>query len=74
MTSELLPRSGWNPSEARGESESNGPRGARWVVAALYVIFALIIVSWYTGWGENSPQTAAPAAPQPQHHSMHPQG
>jgi len=75
MTSELLPRSAWNESDAQpGRSEHQGPRGARWVIAALYVFSAVVIASWWGGWGENnnSPQAATPPA---QHHSTHnPQG
>jgi hypothetical protein len=69
MTSDLLPRSAWNQSDAQpGPAESQGPRGAGWVIAALYIFCAVVLASWFGGWGENSPQTAAPPA---QHHSTH---
>jgi len=72
MTSDLLPRSGWAESEAQpGRAESQGPRGAGWVIAALYVFCAIVVASWFTGWGENSPQTAAPPPAQHQQHSTH---
>ncbi len=70
MSIQVLPRSGWHESQARpGQSVSRGPRGAGWLVAALYVFCAVVFASWFGGWGENSPQTADPP---PQHqHSTH---
>lgn len=73
MSIHVLPRSGWNESEAQpGQSESRGPRGAVWVIAALYLFCALVFAGWLGGWDENGPRTADPP---PQHqHSIHPQG
>lgn len=68
MTSHLLSQSGWD--QAQATSERRGPRGAVWVVAAVYLFSALVFASWIEGWGDNAPQTAAPP---PQHqHSTHP--
>lgn len=75
MASDFLPRSGWSESEAQPvESASQGPRGAGWVIAALYIFSAVVIVSWLGGWGENSPQTAAPPTTQHQHSTHGTQG
>jgi hypothetical protein len=61
MASDLLSQS--------SQSASQGPRGAGWVIAALYIFSAVVVFSWFSGWGDNSPQTAAP--PVQHQHSTH---
>jgi hypothetical protein len=62
-------RSGWSEGPVQSsEAQPHRPRGAIWVIAALYVFCAVVLVSWAEGWGDNNPQTAAPPAPQ---HSIH---
>jgi hypothetical protein len=59
MTSDLLPR-----------SEKRGPRGAGWVVAALYLFSAAVFASWFGPWGDDNNRQIADPPPQHQH-SIH---
>jgi hypothetical protein len=69
MASHLPSHSGWSEEPAQSsEAVRHGPRGAVWVIAALYIFCAFVFTSWAEGWGENNPQAAAPPAPQ---HSIH---
>jgi hypothetical protein len=70
MTSDLLPRSGWDESQAQsGGSEKRGPRGAGWVIAALYIFSAIVFATWFGPWGDDNRQVADP--PQQHQHSIH---
>jgi hypothetical protein len=61
----------WNASAAQSsQSEGRRARGAGWVIAALYVFCALVVVSWFGPWANND--RSETAAPPPQHqHSTH---
>jgi hypothetical protein len=74
MASQVSLRSDWRETPAQsGQVEKQGPRGAGWLIAALYIFSAVVFASWFAPWGADSAQTAAPP---PQHqHSIHgPQG
>jgi hypothetical protein len=74
MASQFSARSDWNQSETQaGQSGSRGPRGAVWVIAALYVFSAIVFASWFGPWADDSAQTAAPPA-QHQHSTRPTQG
>jgi hypothetical protein len=69
MASYLPPRADLSEGPAQSsEAKPQGPRGAGWIIAALYIFSALVLASWAGGWGESNPQAAAPPAPQ---HSIH---
>jgi len=68
MASQISARSDWNEREA-AQSEKRGPRGAGWVIAALYVFSAVVVASWFGPWADDSAQTAAP--PVQHQHSTH---
>jgi hypothetical protein len=70
MADQLSPQSDWGDRQAQsGRVDRPGPRGAGWVIAALYIFSAVVVVSWFTGWGDDRPQTAAP--PVQHQHSTH---
>ncbi len=56
-----------------GEVERRGPRGAVWVVVALYIFSALVLTSWAGGWGEENARASVPPPQHPQHQHA-PQG
>jgi len=63
MASQFPSRSDWSAKQAQsGRAERSGPRGAGWVVAALYLFCALVLTSWAEGWGEEDYHAAAPPA------------
>ncbi len=68
MTSDIPPQSAPDASRAPSGTPQR-PRGAAWVVAALYLFSGAVFASWLQRSGE-SHQTADPP---PQHqHSIHP--
>jgi hypothetical protein len=69
MTSHVPAQSA--PDESRAPSGTpQRPRGAVWVVTALYLFSGAVFASWLKGSGESNSRTADPP---PQHqHSIHP--
>jgi hypothetical protein len=69
MTSDIPPQSAPDETQApSGTSRRPRPRGAAWVVAALYIFSGAVFASWLKG--ESNSHAADPP---PQHqHSIHP--
>jgi len=74
MASQFLAQTGWSETQAQtGQAERRGPRGAVWIVVALYIFSALVLTSWAGGWGEENARASAPPPQHPQHQHA-PQG